>query len=86
MRAKTCLLHPWKQWARNSYQPIPRFVCNIEALIPWAFALGICTSILHTNLGSWLITITYMSEILTLLLICTCACTSNIIIFYYMYH
>ena len=24
----------------NSYQPIPCFVCNIEALIPWALPLG----------------------------------------------
>ena len=34
----------------NSYQPISRIVC---------LALGICASILHTNHGSWLITITY---------------------------
>ena len=34
----------------NSYQPIPRFVCNIEALIP----RDLCFYIL----GSWLVTIT----------------------------
>ena len=32
---EACFLYPWKQWARNNYWPIPRFVCNIKALIPW---------------------------------------------------
>ena len=30
-----------------------------KSIHPSGFALGICASILHTNLGSWLITITY---------------------------
>ena len=34
---------------------------------PSGFALGICASILHTNLGSWLITVSGSSKIQTLL-------------------
>ena len=42
----------------NSYQPIPCFVCKIEALIPRALPSGFMLLYMHTNLGSWFITIT----------------------------
>jgi hypothetical protein len=43
----------------NSYQPIPRFASmQYRSTHPSGFALGFCASIVHTNLGSWLITIT----------------------------
>ena len=60
MRAMWYWVHVWCVWERYVIviDQFPRFICSIEALIPWGFALGICVSVLHTNLGSWSITIT----------------------------
>ena len=57
--AKTCLLYPWKQ-LENSY-PWTSLCMQYRSTHSLGFALRICASILHINLRSWLITITYIA-------------------------
>ena len=56
----TCLLYPRKQWARKQLLTNPSLCMQYRNTHPSGFALGICASILHTNLGNWSITITHV--------------------------
>ena len=71
---KTCLLYPWKQWARKYLLTNPSLCMQYRSTHPSGFALGICASILHTNLGSWSITITYIHFPPFLIFIATIDC------------
>ena len=44
-----------KQWTRKYYQPIPHFVCNIDALIPRALPSGFVLLYCIQTSGSWLL-------------------------------